>query len=372
MKKIDVTIIGAGPAGIGISAMLKDLGVMSQVVLERRKIGESFNNWPKEMKLITPSFTTNFYGHLDLNSIISATSPAYTLRKEHPSGQEYAKYLKAVSEYYKLPIIEDANVDGINYSNNLFTVKIEGTELIESRYVIWASGEFHYPKLKTFKGAELCIHNSHVRSWDSLEGNEFYIIGGFESGIDAAVNLSRLGKKVNVLDRNAPWGEHTTDPSISLSPFTLERLREQMDYGRINLIEKTDIKNVIKKGSQYFIKVKGETEQYISETTPILATGFKSSLGIIKNLFDWDNEKSYALLTDDDESTKTPGLFLVGPQVRHENLIFCFIYKYRQRFGVVANSIGNRLGLDTAVLEQYRHEGLYLDDLSCCGDECEC
>ena len=40
MKKIDVAIVGAGPAGIGISAMLKDLGVTSQVVLEKNKVGE--------------------------------------------------------------------------------------------------------------------------------------------------------------------------------------------------------------------------------------------------------------------------------------------------------------------------------------------
>jgi hypothetical protein len=93
---------------------------------------------------------------------------------------------------------------------------------------------------------------------------------------------------------------------------------------------------------------------------------------LISDLFDWADQKAYALLTDDDESTKTPGLFLVGPQVRHGDLIFCFIYKFRQRFGVVANAIGRRLGLDTARLEQYRDEGLYLDDLSCCGDECVC
>ena len=34
MKQVDVAIVGAGPAGIGISAMLKDLGVKSQVALE--------------------------------------------------------------------------------------------------------------------------------------------------------------------------------------------------------------------------------------------------------------------------------------------------------------------------------------------------
>ncbi|GIS06643.1 MAG: hypothetical protein CM15mP109_13990 [Candidatus Dadabacteria bacterium] len=43
---------------------------------------------------------------------------------------------------------------------------------------------------------------------------------------------------------------------------------------------------------------------------------------MVNHLFDFEKEKSYALLNENDESTKTPGLFLVGPQVRHENLIF--------------------------------------------------
>ena len=45
------------------------------------------------------------------------------------------------------------------------------------------------------------------------------------------------------------------------------------------------------------------------------------------------------LLNDVDESTKTPGLFLVGPAVRHQHMSLCFVYKFRQRFGVVADEI---------------------------------
>ena len=372
MKKIDVAIVGAGPAGIGISAMLKDLGVTSQVVLEKNKVGDSFDKWPKEMRLITPSFTTNFYGHLDLNAIVSATSPAFTLRAEHPTGKQYAHYLRAVSDYCELPIVEDSNVEKISYSNNAFKLKINGTDLIESRFLVWAAGEFQFPNLNIFKGAEFCLHNSEVRSWSDLEGDEFYIIGGFESGMDAAFNLSSLGKKVNVLDRQSPWNDRDTDPSLNLSPYTLERLREEYKNGRINLFEDTDIKNIEEKNGEFLIKVKGKSKPYISPTRPILATGFISSLKMVNHLFDFEKEKSYALLNENDESTKTPGLFLVRPQVRHENLIFCFIYKYRQRFGVVANTIGKELGLDTSMLEQLRHEGLYLDDLSCCSGECEC
>ena len=92
---------------------------------------------------------------------------------------------------------------------------------------------------------------------------------------------------------------------------------------------------------------------------------------MVRDLFDWRDD-GFPLLNSVDESTRAPGLFLVGSLVRHERLVFCFIYKFRQRFGVVANAIGQRLGQDTAPLQKYRFWGMYLDDLTCCGSECVC
>ncbi len=372
MKQFDVVIVGAGPAGIGVTAMLKELDVKRMMVIEREEVGATFDKWPKEMKLITPSFTTNFYGHLDLNAVISGTSPAYSIRKEHPTGKEYAQYLRDITDYFELPVLESTDVKEIIYSDGSFKIHVSNGGPIASRYLIWAAGEFQYPNTNSIPGAELCLHNSLVKSWEQIEGDDIYIIGGYESGIDAAVHLSRLGKKVHVLDRKVRWKEYTTDPSANLSPYTLERLNQEIPHGRIELIGNVKIKAITKQNDQYVIDIKERSNSYTSATQPILATGFKSSLTLVDDLFDWEEKESYALLTDQDESTKTPGLFLVGPQVRHENLIFCFIYKYRQRFGVVANAIGERLGLDTTKLEPYRDEGLYLDDLSCCGEECAC
>ncbi len=372
MRQFDVAIVGAGPAGIGIAVMLKELGVKRMVVLEREEVGATFDKWPKEMQFITPSFTTNFYGHLDLNSVVSGTSPAYMLRREHPTGKEYARYLRDVSEYFDLPVVERMNVEKVVRSGGSFKVHITGGQTIESRFLIWAGGEFQYPNINSIPGAELCLHNSRVKSWEFVKGDEIYIIGGYESGIDAAVHLSRLGKRVRVLDRDRRRCEQTTDPSESLSPFTFERLKQEMSHRRIELVGKSVVRGIRLAQDKYLIYVRGKSLPYQSATPPILATGFKSSLVVIKELFDWEEEKAYCLLNEHDESTKTPGLFLVGPQVRHDDLIFCFIYKYRQRFGVVANAIGKRLGKDTTSLESYRSEGLYLDDLSCCGNECVC
>ena len=73
----------------------------------------------------------------------------------------------------------------------------------------------------------------------------------------------------------------------------------------------------------------------------------------------------------EDESTKTPGLFLVGPAVRHGELSFCFVYKFRQRFGVVADAIARQLGRETdQAVEACRKMNMFLDDLSCCKAAC--
>ncbi|MGD1805051.1 NAD(P)/FAD-dependent oxidoreductase [Dapis sp. BLCC M126] len=374
----EVVIVGAGAAGIGCGVVLKDLGIENFVILERHQIGASFSRWPEEMKFITPSFPGHGFGLLDLNAIVLNTSPALSFRKEHLSGKEYAIYLETIAEYFQLPIKTETDVKTIAAlpQGKGFVLETSKGELrsrsasasLRSQFVIWAAGEYQYPNLNPFPGAELCIHNSQIGSWRDLEGDDFVVIGGYESGVDAASYLAALGKKVKLIDRKSSWLNLDPDPSVSLSPYTLKRLEVAYSMGRIELIGDKHIEAVkaVKKG----YVVESEYEQWFSSTQPILCTGFNSSLEQIAPLFDWSN--GYAALTQEDESTVTPGLFVVGPSVRHGNLIFCFIYKFRQRFAVVGNAIAQRLGIDTTPLEAYRRQGLFLDDLSCCNDDCVC
>ena len=52
------------------------------------------------------------------------------------------------------------------------------------------------------------------------------LIGGYESGVDAAINLAKAGKRATVLASTATWNVQTADPSTELAPYTAERLRE--------------------------------------------------------------------------------------------------------------------------------------------------
>ncbi|NJL47931.1 MAG: NAD(P)-binding domain-containing protein [Leptolyngbyaceae cyanobacterium SM2_5_2] len=367
-QSYDVVIVGAGAAGIGCGVVLRDLGLERFTILDRHQVGASFSRWPEEMHFITPSFPSHGFGLLDLNAVTLKTSPAIAFRREHISGKQYALYLQTVADHFGLPIQTEVDVQTVEpLPQGGFTLHTSSGE-IATEFVIWAAGEYQYPYLKPFPGAEHCLHNSQIRSWADLEGDEFIVIGGYESGMDAAANLVALGKKVRALDRTGAWADPDPDPSLSLSPYTLQRLEFVYRTGRLDLVGDAPIEEVKPVPGGY--AVYSEYRKWVTAHPPILCTGFGTSLKQIAPLFDWS--KGYAALTENDESTLTPGLFVSGPSVRHGSLIFCFIYKFRQRFAVIANAIAQRLGLDPSPLEAYREAGLFLDDLSCCSNDCIC
>ena len=205
-----------------------------------------------------------------------------------------------------------------------------------------------------------------------MPGDEVFVIGGYESGIDAALGLARAGKRVTVLERGvAPWLDGDKDPSRALSPFTCQRLDVAMKGGAITLMDDAEIIALEQKPGGIRI-LAGDGRNWLSAHAPVLATGFASGTAPVFHWLDYD-ESGLPLLTPQDEPTELPGLFLVGPEVSHSGHLFCFICKFRQRFAVVARVIAGRLGADTTALEAYRANNMYLDDLACCdADQCLC
>lgn len=370
----DVVIIGAGPAGVGLAVLLKKIGIDDVVILEAdTMVGATFRKWPRKMRFITPSFNGNDFGAYDLNSIAPETSPGHLFRKEHLSGAEYAAYLEAVVEHFQLRVRTSSLVLRVARDQKGFRITPKGKRTIQSRSIVWAGGEFSFPAEGDFSGSELCLHNTRVMSWEQFgQPDQYTVIGGYESGIDAAYHLTRLGHTVTVIDRAAPWDEEHTDPSRTLSPYTFERLTEAIATGRLTLVPHTRIESVIRNKTTWEVRAT-DGKSWSSNTLPILANGFDIRKSpIIQNLFDRDPNSGHIALTENDESTLVPGAYLVGPSLRQQDLIFCFIYKFRGRFPVVARAIAKQLGRSITLPQEYTRAALTVDDLSCCGGGCGC
>lgn len=466
LADFDVLVVGAGAAGIGCALMLTETFGLdkSRVMMVERgtEVGETFRRWPMEMRFISPSFNQQGWtDSFDLNSISKGTSPAFSLHTEHPSGNEYASYLSAIVKTNELKVLKQTEVVSIRGIGTeelpLFSVDIRRmggpkeengtnadpkpvTETVKARYIVWAAGEFQYPRAtnsattaateegteaeekkseeevivkgtKELPGSELCLHNSQVRSWAEVSGDEFVVIGGYESGVDASVNLARAGKRCRVLASTPCWSVKTDDPSTELAPYTAARLRDVLTPGfspkpqlfaplRVMLIEKATnggfdvtaewkaveeaphapLRELVNTVPTETSSAEGMTLVLHTPNPPILCTGFEGSVaaaaGHLFEFADGDGKNKGCLddsplLTDNDESTKVPGVFLVGPTVSQGSHSFCFVYKFRQRFAIVANAICDGLGVDTKMaVAECRKDNMYLDDLACCEDTC--
>ncbi|MEM1380582.1 MAG: NAD(P)/FAD-dependent oxidoreductase [Pseudomonadota bacterium] len=355
MKTHPIIVVGAGPAGIGISALLMRCG-LSPLILERGRVGESLLRWPKETRFISPSFTGNFFGAVDLNAITPGSSPAFGLQAEHPSGRQYAKYLQDVVNVYELNIDEGIEVLDVEVQDDKKISLTTNEGELRCRVLIWAGGEFQYPKKEP----------NMVRVGDAYKDfpqGHHVIIGGSESGMEAAYNLVRAGSNVTVIDPASPWNERVSDSSYGLSPFTFARLRWLQKSGKAEFIDE-----VAEDISEYEVRTLNHTIKL--DHPAIDATGFDTSQSLAGKLFHFP--KGYAELTELDESTRHKNVYLVGPNVQHDRAIFCFIYKYRQRFAVIAREILRRWGEESPVIQEYAGRGFLLDDLRCCDGECVC
>ncbi len=365
----DVIIVGAGPAGIGVGVLLQKLCI-NFIILERDSVGASFKQWPEETRFISPSFTGNFFKMPDLNAITPDTSPAFSLLTEHPTGEDYAVYLEDVSEHHDLPLRTEVDVQKVEKNDYCFVITSDKGEF-KSNFVIWAAGEYQYPEKNAFEGSDLCTHYSEIDSFSEINGLEHIVIGAYESGFDAVYNLIREKKIVTLLDDANYLDLINSDSSYSLSPFTRDRVEyitDLYDYYTATKVESVELED-----DSYIVKT-ANGHVFSSAQKPINCTGFASSLTLVKELFEFEDK--YPLLTEFDESTRISNLFLVGPQVKHRTALFCFIYKYRQRFAIVAERIAKKTGIPDDmienVLKDYKDNNFYLQDLSCCDDKCVC
>lgn len=365
----DVVVVGGGAAGVGVAVALKHAGIKDFAVLERHRVGASFDAWPAETRFITPSFPSNSIGMLDLSSVAIGVSPAFSLGVEHPTGRQYAAHLRGVAQHFELPISPHTEVMRVGTHDDGFRVDTADGPVL-ARHVIWAAGEFQYPHVNGFAGSDLCRHTATLASYEELDGDELVIIGGYESGVDAAYHLALRNKRVRLLDKGCPWERDTSDPSVALSTFSRERMRTAAFTEQVQLFPQAPVVSVAQVDGMYNVATMNGF-LFQTRVPPLFAGGFEGSHKLVADLFEQRGD-GLPVLSKHDESTIVPGLFLCGPSVRHDNHVFCFIYKYRQRFAVVAKAIATSLGLPAQALEEYRKWGMYLDDLSICGEECAC
>lgn len=170
---------------------------------------------------------------------------------------------------------------------------------------------------------------------------------------------------MTILDASSPWAKRVSDSSYGLSPATLDHLKEIQRSGRATFLAE--------RASEITATSVTTPKRTIELQHPAIdATGFDIKQSLAGKLFEF-TDAGVPYLRMQDESSKFRNVYLAGPWVHHGKAVFCFVYKYRQRWAVVVRSILNRMSFaDPGPIRGYASRGFLLDDLSMCGESCVC
>jgi thioredoxin reductase (NADPH) len=218
----DVTIVGAGPAGLAAAIAAKRAG-LDYSIIEKGVLVNSIYRFPVNMVFFTTPELLEIGG-------LPLVSPF-----EKPTRMEALKYYRRVVDTYELHVEYGEEVVSVKRDDERFAIETRSDKGVRrirhSRFVIFAIGYFDHPNYLGIPGEEL-PHVSHYYS----EAHSFYrkrvvIAGGGNSAAETALELFRSGVEVTLVVRRPEL-----KPSIKywVRPDIENRIKEGSIRGLFN------------------------------------------------------------------------------------------------------------------------------------------
>ena len=198
-SKYPVIIIGAGHAGLSLSAYLSKLDV-KHLILEKHEVAYSWKHerWDS-FCLVTPNWQCNL--------------PNYQYTGDDPKGfmvkndivdfvQQYAKQINA-------PVKTNVEVTQIvQVESGDFEVTCAQGESYLAQQIVLATGGYHDPIIlpvsKEFPAEVYQIHSKDYRNAQQLPEGDVLVVGSGQSGCQIAEDLLFEGRNVHLAVGNAP------------------------------------------------------------------------------------------------------------------------------------------------------------------------
>ncbi|WP_339253578.1 alkyl hydroperoxide reductase subunit F [Sporosarcina sp. FSL W8-0480] len=272
-EPFDVLVVGGGPAGASAAIYAARKGIRTGIVAER------------------------FGGQ-----ILDTAAIENFISVNHTEGPRLAADLEEHVKEYNIDIMNLVRAKRLE-KKGLIEIELENGAVLKSKSVILSTGaswrNIGVPGEKEFrnKGVAYCVHCDGPL----FEGKNVAVVGGGNSGIEAAIDLAGYTTHVTVIEFN---------DELKADSVLQERLR--------SLPNVTVVTNAQTKEITGTDKVNGVTyvERETGEEKHIEISGIFIQIGLVPNT-DWlgdsvERNKFGEILTDKRGATNVPGVFAAG------------------------------------------------------------
>lgn len=270
----DVLIVGGGPASGTAAIYTARKGLRTGIVADR--IGGQVND--------------------------TATIENFVTVKE-TEGPQFSSALEDHINQYDVDVMKGIQAKGIEKTDDGIEVTLDNDAKLMSKTVIIATGA-RWRKLQIpgedrllNKGVAFCPHCDGPL----FEGKDVAVVGGGNSGVEAAIDLAGIVKNVTLLERN---------PELKADNVLQERLRELPNVTIVKNVQTTEVLGEDSvTGIQYQDKETGEEHE-------IQLDGIFVQIGLLPNTEWLDNyvelNQGNEVMIDRKNATSVPGIFAAG------------------------------------------------------------
>lgn len=194
-NSVNTIIIGAGAAGLAVSACLKQAGV-SNIILEKSdKVAATWRKHYDRLHLHTDKKNSEMP--------FMAFPKAYP---RYPTRDQVVTYLEDYARQFNLDIRFNQQVISARRENDQWQVQTQDT-LHSSPNLVIACGYARQPLVPEWQGKETfqgkIIHSSEYKNGSEFKGKNVLVVGFGNSGGEIAVDLFEHGAKPSLAVRNA-------------------------------------------------------------------------------------------------------------------------------------------------------------------------
>jgi putative flavoprotein involved in K+ transport len=180
-----VAIIGAGPTGLSVAAVLRSRGIESELLERADAIGASWRRRYARLHLHTVRWLSGLPGF-----------PIPRAAGKWVSKDAFADYLVAYARHHALEPRLGVDVRRIDRTGDTWTLRTSAGD-VEARFVVVASGYSAEPRVPDWPGREAfggrVVHSAEYMDPTPYAGQDVLVVGSGNSGAEIAVDLADGG-----------------------------------------------------------------------------------------------------------------------------------------------------------------------------------
>jgi glycine/D-amino acid oxidase-like deaminating enzyme len=198
VERVEVAVIGGGPAGLGVAWELSAAGI-DNAVLERGRVGQAWRDRWDSFRLVTPNWSVQLPGH----PYAGADGDGFMPR------DEVVRFLENYAEGQPADIREGVDVATVESSPDGVLVLRTSAGDLSAAAVVVATGTYRRPHRPPAAGAlpdglaQLDV--ADYRNEQELPPGAVLVVGSGQSGCQIAEELHDAGRDVVLACGKAPW-----------------------------------------------------------------------------------------------------------------------------------------------------------------------